>query len=785
MFRGLKIGLPRARGSRSRLFPAVAIAALLLAVAAPLHSTSWFVKPDGSGDVPTIQAAIDAAANGDTILLDTGTFIGTGNKDLDTQGKAITIASLSGAESTVIDCQGSSRGFFIHSGEDSSTVLSGVHITNGRPADQKGGGIFCVNSSPKFVDNIISLCYADTGSGGYFSNSNSRIIRTTFDQCGWGGSYSFPSGGGIFCRSSDLWVIHSAFTGSGPEMGSALSSVNSTVRIYNSVFDDNGMSVSPVVYTEGSDLVILGNDFTNNSIEGSTLYLVGGTAVVRGNFFGAGVYSCGDPASVYAPAYGAPGPVDVTFNCFLDQGNFYAVGIHSGEIRRNIFANCHPAVLGWEPNSTVVTNNVFYQNAGGCLTSAIDIEGYPDVMSRNIHVGRPEIEARYATSCAYACQPGDPLTEYVFISGYSAINPACWMVGCGKMTRTDDPQFCDPENGNFFLMPTSPCLVENDPSLGATHGALPSGCGVDDVLDIAIPADQIVRKYDPGDVIVLSDFRITNASNMETVVNYSLICEGPVRFSDQGNPFAFKGTTPVLQPGQSYTPPEAAVVVTGEDEWFDVTVKYISAYAPALLVPDTATTTFCFRRTVPVLLKDFQGEYADDGVHLWWSVAAEEGINGWRIYRRPEGAGVAELITGAALPENSREYRDSGVSTAGRYTYELYALIDGKEQIAGTTVVKTASPGVALHQNTPNPFAASTTIEYAIGERSNVVLTIYDAAGRRVRVLVDAAQDPRAGGYSASWDGKNDHGEAVASGVYVYRLKAGKATVSKKMMLLR
>jgi hypothetical protein len=321
--------------------------------------------------------------------------------------------------------------------------------------------------------------------------------------------------------------------------------------------------------------------------------------------------------------------------------------------------------------------------------------------------------------------------------------------------------------------------------LGATHGALPEGCGVDDVLDVAVPPDHSVRQYDLGDVIPLSGFEITNTSSMETVVNYALTCEGPVRLSDQGNPFALKGTTPILQPGQSYTPPEAAMVVTSDDEFFDVTITYATAYAPALLVPGTQSTTILFRRTVPVLLRGFEGAYEDDAVRLWWSVTEADGIEGWRVYRTAEGKDTPVLLTATALPGNSREYRDDGIADAGRYFYDLVVLIDGKEQVAGTTAVTTVAPGFVLGQNTPNPFTTTTTIEYAIPERASVSLSIYDAAGRRVRALVDAIQDPRTGGYSVSWDGKNDRGEAVASGVYVYRLKAGKAIVSKKLMLLR
>ena len=66
------------------------------------------VAADGSGQYPTIQAAINAAFSfGDTILIGPGTYTGPGNVDLDTQGKNLTIESQAGAAATVIDCGGS------------------------------------------------------------------------------------------------------------------------------------------------------------------------------------------------------------------------------------------------------------------------------------------------------------------------------------------------------------------------------------------------------------------------------------------------------------------------------------------------------------------------------------------------------------------------------------------------------------------------------------------------------------------------------------------------------
>ena len=88
-----------------------------------------------------------------------------------------------------------------------------------------------------------------------------------------------------------------------------------------------------------------------------------------------------------------------------------------------------------------------------------------------------------------------------------------------------------------------------------------------------------------------------------------------------------------------------------------------------------------------------------------------------------------------------------------------------------------------LHQNFPNPFNPDTRIRYQLPEASHVQLVIFNALGQRIKTLVD--QDKDAGWYLEKWDGRDDHGGLVGSGVYFVKLKAGSFSKIQKMMLIQ
>jgi len=88
-----------------------------------------------------------------------------------------------------------------------------------------------------------------------------------------------------------------------------------------------------------------------------------------------------------------------------------------------------------------------------------------------------------------------------------------------------------------------------------------------------------------------------------------------------------------------------------------------------------------------------------------------------------------------------------------------------------------------LFQNNPNPFNPGTTVRWYLPSASRVRITIFDVAGRPVRLLIDDKFE--AGINSTDWDGARDSGDTAASGVYFYRIEAGPFSDSKKMILIR
>jgi hypothetical protein len=165
--------------------------------------------------------------------------------------------------------------------------------------------------------------------------------------------------------------------------------------------------------------------------------------------------------------------------------------------------------------------------------------------------------------------------------------------------------------------------------------------------------------------------------------------------------------------------------------------------------------------------------------------------DGFTLESHYDGSFTRALVTAAAdidMPSGGTLLTYSGDgdlvdADAGNYDGRIINVVFGSP----TDVDPGAQDGLpvefALDNNYPNPFNPSTNIEYSVPRSAHVEIAIFNVTGQRVRTLVDA--DKAAGKYTVVWDGTNEGGGRVASGMYFYRMSAGDYVKSRKMILLK
>jgi len=196
-----------------------------------LHAT--FYVPD---EYSCIQEALDAASDGDTIIVRDGTYTGACNKNLDFKGKAITLRSENGAQNCIIDCGDDGRGFYFHSGETSVSVVDGFTIINGSVSGNGGCVFIGKNSSPTVKNCIIRGNSASSMGGAIYVGNNCSLFLTNCTIV----ENSAAKGGGIYCWSSTPTIANCTMSKNQADFGGGICS-NSTASavISNSILWGN------------------------------------------------------------------------------------------------------------------------------------------------------------------------------------------------------------------------------------------------------------------------------------------------------------------------------------------------------------------------------------------------------------------------------------------------------------------------------------------------------------------------------------------------------------------
>lgn len=436
---------------RARLI-AVAVVALLLPF--PAASTAAIIHVPG--DQPTIQEGIEAAAEGDTVVVAHDTYTGPLNRDLDFGGVSMLLVSEDERVDTVIDCEGAGRGFHFSTGEDTTLVIQGFTVTNA--VGDSGAGAKCINgSSPKFVDCTFSgNASVDFGGAVMCRASSPVIVGCVFDGNEvTGGTY--PYGGAVACvADADPRIAGCIFTGNtaGGFAGALYCGGHSSPRVTECTFSDNvsmgssgGGAVFCVSYSEAT---FTDCEFTGNvGTQGGAIYTQSAhIAATRCRF-----------AGNHARAIG--GAVRFLY------------GASTGTLTDCTFAGNTSASLGgafacaFDANA-LITGCTFVGNGSGGGGGTLDFnDASPTVENAIIAFGTDGGTAR--------CQIGTemPVFSYCVVFGNVEGDDLCGSVGD---TMLRDPRFCDMPGGDYSLCANSPCLAVNNAWVEHV-GAHDAGCG--------------------------------------------------------------------------------------------------------------------------------------------------------------------------------------------------------------------------------------------------------------------------------------------------------------------
>jgi hypothetical protein len=221
---------------------------------------------------------------------------------------------------------------------------------------------------------------------------------------------------------------------------------------------------------------------------------------------------------------------------------------------------------------------------------------------------------------------------------------------------------------------------------------------------------------------------------------------------------------------------------------------------------DAFIASFFSDGSLPVELSLFTVTASEDGVTIRWRTETETNNLGFNIYRSDTKDGNyikvnASLILGAGTDATPHDYSfiDENVVKGLTYYYYIEDVdFTGKTNISHILEVTVAEiarvregakpPKFALFQNFPNPFNPDTWIPYDVASDAVVIIRIYNTNGQLVRQMELGKQ--KAGSYvdkkkAAYWDGKDQSGNAVASGVYFYTLKAGDFQATRRMVIVK
>lgn len=722
-----------------------------------------------------IRDAIDAAEPGDSIMVEAGTYnyalsvdrgvylMGGWDASFTTRDPAVNVTTLQANSSVVSFVSIASgtpgiEGFNIAGGTGTNALIpvNGVYgggifvyeapaVIKGNVIDgcgianvsgfTGGGGIAVYNSTVTIEGNTITNSLAQSGGGIYLYQAAATVSGNTISGSQPNAEYNGDKhGGGICARSSNLTLSGNTITGNtGYIYGGGVYARFTPVSIDGDVIEANDAgSNGGGVYTERSALSITGASVVGNTAASS----------------GGGIYHRAES---------------------FDMSNSLVALNESSVIGGGVYADS--CWGGWE-NNTIDRNTTGSAGGNVMLSTAVS----QDVRNNLFTYGSPSgFQAATGTGIVY---------EYNNAYGNSGEDVVTLVPDSTNISS--DPRYADTTAMDYHLAAHSGAVDAGDPAVLDPDGSVSDqGLYGGPAAVFAAPAYvQNLFAAAVGDTTV----RLSWDGRLPGGLDYYAI------YADTSAGFAptasnFIGTAPAAADTFLHEPASGC-------NYYRVSLVDASGYAsgysneagacaagPDLLPP-----------TVAVVYPNGGEAFAPgDTVTIQWTATDNDQVSTVDIYYSENGGTDYTLIADGEPNDLEYDWVLPGIASDSMLVRVVAwdpAALSGEDEGDGMFSVQPATDAgdtpalaTALRQNFPNPFNPTTRIAYTLARSSRVALRIYDVSGRLVKTLVDGSMP--AGNYEEIWNGTDNGGGRVASGVYFYRLSAPGFVSTRKMVLLR
>ncbi len=776
-----------------------------------LPPVGYTVYPDGSGDFPTIQDAVDAVETGEAILLGDGVFTGSGNRNIDFGGKSIQLRALNGdPELCTIDVEGSSivnaRALTIANGEDVTTLIQGITFRGGymTGADtaQYGGAVWITGgATPRFIDCHFESNHAIFGGAIACQDGEVGLTYCLFhqDDAILNGGALDLSGTAVATVSNVTIVACEAYYGAGVSVaddaqvliqrtiissslagGAVTCDDNGDAAAYCSNFYDNegGDWIDCLAIWEGAGGNVSTNPLFCNEDEAEFNLLPGAPGDPLYNtecgLVGGLMVGCSGvpPSQPYLIAADGSGDYE-TIQEAIDRVGTGATlqladGVYTGEGNRDL-------QLSWKE----ITIEAVSGSPDGCVIECAGSEFEEHVGVRVGELFAGALTLRNITvQNAYVSDPGGAIRSFacpVTLEGCAFTDNHATSGGAvGGATADLVVESCTftgnsaEDAGGAIHLSSASSFAANLSSFSTNSGVNQGGalCLIGNVstqIDSSNFEENMCLWGTGGAVHVGND--------LDCELNFCTLVANLAPLGGAVSLDSTSATLTNLTMSENVSDLGAGLYVVEGTSMIENSIIAFSAYGNAV--------TCASGYDIALACCDLFGNPGGD-----WT--------GYIEWMEDQLGNISEDPL-FCMDQGDYPYALTLESPCAPYSYpnEECELIGAWAAGCDDTAMAGAlDPGLprrlVLAASQPNPFSGMTTIGFAIPtamHHQTGALELFDVQGRRIRELTQGPME--AGIHRVTWDGRDQRGEPVGQGTYFYRLKVGETSRTKKLTCIR